>query len=167
MTLYYSLVSTVPTAPELHITLSSALFPSAPSSSTPLLSLPAIRKHAQPHLRSGSAAQCYAQGVSTDKQCLGLRTSRVRDGCLHVAHHPIALQGQAWSLHLHIREPADSQVTIWVKGGSNSWKRRGIRADHQQITFIFILILFIDSVNRVYRVQVELSQAKYQGGAAG
>ncbi|EME46300.1 hypothetical protein DOTSEDRAFT_70333 [Dothistroma septosporum NZE10] len=35
-----------------------------------------------------------------------------------------------------------------------------------KITFIFILILFIDSVNRVYRVQVELSQAKYQGGAA-
>lgn len=28
-----------------------------------------------------------------------------------------------------------------------------------KITFIFILILFIDSVNRVYRVQVELSQA--------
>ncbi|EME82978.1 uncharacterized protein MYCFIDRAFT_182689 [Pseudocercospora fijiensis CIRAD86] len=36
-----------------------------------------------------------------------------------------------------------------------------------KITFIFILILFIDSVNRVYRVQVELAQAKYQGGAAG
>lgn len=26
-----------------------------------------------------------------------------------------------------------------------------------QITFIFILILFIDSVNRVYRVQIELT----------
>ncbi|KAL8863361.1 MAG: hypothetical protein Q9178_000041 [Gyalolechia marmorata] len=35
-----------------------------------------------------------------------------------------------------------------------------------KITFIFILILFIDSVNRVYRVQVELSMAKNQGGAA-
>ena len=36
-----------------------------------------------------------------------------------------------------------------------------------KITFIFILILFVDSVNRVYRVQVELSQAKHaQGGAA-
>ncbi|KAH6900250.1 B-cell receptor-associated protein 31-like-domain-containing protein [Thelonectria olida] len=38
-----------------------------------------------------------------------------------------------------------------------------------KITFIFILILFIDSVNRVYRVQIELlaatEQAK-QGGAA-
>lgn len=28
-----------------------------------------------------------------------------------------------------------------------------------KITFIFILILFIDSVNRVYRVQIELAQA--------
>lgn len=35
-----------------------------------------------------------------------------------------------------------------------------------KITFIFILILFVDSVNRVYRVQVELAQAKFQGGAA-
>ncbi|KAL8687339.1 MAG: hypothetical protein Q9218_006463 [Villophora microphyllina] len=35
-----------------------------------------------------------------------------------------------------------------------------------KITFIFILILFIDSVNRVYRVQVELSTSKNQGGAA-
>jgi len=35
-----------------------------------------------------------------------------------------------------------------------------------KITFIFILILFIDSVNRVYRVQVELAAAKNQGGAA-
>ncbi|MCJ1309666.1 hypothetical protein MMC25_003326 [Agyrium rufum] len=36
-----------------------------------------------------------------------------------------------------------------------------------KITFIFILILFIDSVNRVYRVQVELSAATKQGGQAG
>lgn len=28
-----------------------------------------------------------------------------------------------------------------------------------KITFVFILILFIDSVNRVYRVQVELAIA--------
>jgi len=35
-----------------------------------------------------------------------------------------------------------------------------------KITFIFILILFIDSVNRVYRVQVELATAsKSQSGA--
>jgi len=32
-----------------------------------------------------------------------------------------------------------------------------------KITFIFILILFIDSVNRVYRVQMEVSAAASQG----
>ena len=37
----------------------------------------------------------------------------------------------------------------------------------RQITFIFILILFVDSVNRVYRVQVEAAQASNsQSGAA-
>jgi cell division protein FtsB len=36
-----------------------------------------------------------------------------------------------------------------------------------KITFIFILILFIDSVNRVYRVQVELAATKEKGQNAG
>jgi len=39
-----------------------------------------------------------------------------------------------------------------------------------KITFIFILILFIDSVNRVYRVQIELmaaSESAKQGSGAG
>ncbi|KAK3943701.1 endoplasmic reticulum transmembrane protein 3 [Diplogelasinospora grovesii] len=36
-----------------------------------------------------------------------------------------------------------------------------------KITFIFILILFIDSVNRVYRVQVELAAATESAGNAG
>ncbi|KAH8883877.1 B-cell receptor-associated 31-like protein [Thozetella sp. PMI_491] len=35
-----------------------------------------------------------------------------------------------------------------------------------KITFIFILILFIDSVNRVYRVQYEQAQATESGGGA-
>jgi len=35
-----------------------------------------------------------------------------------------------------------------------------------KITFIFILILFIDSVNRVYRVQVELAAASENAGNA-
>lgn len=33
-----------------------------------------------------------------------------------------------------------------------------------KITFVFILILFIDSVNRVYRVQVELAAATENTG---
>ena len=35
-----------------------------------------------------------------------------------------------------------------------------------KITFVFILILFIDSVNRVYRVQVELAAATENTGAS-
>lgn len=40
-------------------------------------------------------------------------------------------------------------------------------SDQLQITFIFILILFIDSVNRVYRVQVELAATKEKGQKYG
>jgi B-cell receptor-associated protein 31 len=36
-----------------------------------------------------------------------------------------------------------------------------------KITFVFILILFIDSVNRVYRVQVELALATDKGNNGG
>lgn len=36
-----------------------------------------------------------------------------------------------------------------------------------KITFIFILILFIDSVNRVYRVQVEMSALMNDSSGAG
>lgn len=35
-----------------------------------------------------------------------------------------------------------------------------------KITFIFILILFVDSLNRVYRVQIELAESNKQQGAA-
>ena len=36
-----------------------------------------------------------------------------------------------------------------------------------KITFIFILILFIDSVNRVYRAQVEMSALHKDSSGAG
>lgn len=36
-----------------------------------------------------------------------------------------------------------------------------------KITFIFILILFIDSVNRVYRVQIELHAATEKAKQGG
>jgi hypothetical protein len=41
------------------------------------------------------------------------------------------------------------------------------RSDKQQITFIFILILFLDSVNRVYRVQVEMSSLMKDSSGVG
>ena len=42
---------------------------------------------------------------------------------------------------------------------------RRCMANRLKITFIFIVILFVDSVNRVYRVQMELSSV--QKGNAG
>jgi len=36
-----------------------------------------------------------------------------------------------------------------------------------KIVFVFILILFVDSVNRVYRVQVELSAAGKESRTGG
>lgn len=42
-----------------------------------------------------------------------------------------------------------------------------IETDTAEITFIFILILFVDSVNRVYRVQLEMAQASKNSGVAG
>jgi hypothetical protein len=50
----------------------------------------------------------------------------------------------------------------WRLVASFPWTR-GTRSHGFQITFIFILILFIDSVNRVYRVQVELAATKEKG----
>jgi B-cell receptor-associated protein 31 len=35
-----------------------------------------------------------------------------------------------------------------------------------KFTFVFILILFVDSVNRVYRVQAEVAELHHRGGAA-
>jgi len=45
--------------------------------------------------------------------------------------------------------PIISKIQYWLK-----------------ITFVFILILFIDSVNRVYRVQIELAAANREGRGA-
>lgn len=36
-----------------------------------------------------------------------------------------------------------------------------------KITFVFILVLFIDSVNRVYRVQMELADSMEQAAKGG
>ena len=43
----------------------------------------------------------------------------------------------------------------------------GTALNFPQITFIFILILFLDSVNRVYRVQVEIASLTKDGSGAG
>ena len=61
--------------------------------------------------------------------------------------------------------PLVAKLQYGMKVGTSQIYMKGLLTS-LQITFIFILILFVDSVNRVYRVQVELSMAKNQGGAA-
>ena len=118
-------------------------------------------------------APVYTSCINYPKQTLtagisGLCTARLRDGSVHVPHHPTPLHRQEEAVHVHLRESSRGQTTIWLEGRLDKDKTHTeLLLSHGQITFIFILILFVDSVNRVYRVQVELAQAKYQGGAAG
>lgn len=71
-------------------------------------------------------------------------------------HPPLRSHNSAWfpaangPISSFISEsPIVAKVQYWLK-----------------ITFVFILILFIDSVNRVYRVQVELAAATENTGAS-
>ena len=63
--------------------------------------------------------------------------------------------------------PLVAKLQYGMKVSSITLYTKDVLSNQLQITFIFILILFIDSVNRVYRVQLELASAKNQGGMAG
>lgn len=67
------------------------------------------------------------------------------------------------ALHLYLGEPYNSKAAIWHEGTTNLRITPWTASNQDQITFIFILILFIDSVNRVYRVQIELSGSDEPG----
>lgn len=56
--------------------------------------------------------------------------------------------------------PLIAKLQYGMKVGSQRFRRCYQMLTARQITFIFILILFIDSVNRVYSVQVELAKTK-------
>ena len=91
-----------------------------------------------------------------------------RDGGLCWAHHPSSLPIEAEALYLHLRESTCSQGSICYEGEEPAYAGHEPHTDGMslQITFIFILILFLDSVNRVYRVQVELAAYSKDGGGA-
>lgn len=50
-----------------------------------------------------------------------------------------------------------AKLQYGLKVGRTPTMTRSTEIDIDQITFIFILILFVDSCNRVYRVQQEMS----------
>lgn len=112
-------------------------------------------------------AICFPQLISC--HVVGVLAPRSGDEHLHVAHRPSAIRHEAQAFHLHIGESSDSKASIWHESMTRDKLLVccGPTSHNWQITFIFILILFIDSVNRVYRVQVELAQASKQGGPAG
>jgi B-cell receptor-associated protein 31 len=66
---------------------------------------------------------------------------------------------------------AESPIVAKLQYGMKVWRKmhpsqQTLLTPSNQITFIFILILFLDSVNRVYRVQVEMSAYSKSGGGA-
>jgi hypothetical protein len=100
----------------------------------------------------------------------GLYAPRGRNGPFHAPDHANALPDAAEGVYVcfspscrRLRDrtanhrptsfisenPIVAKVQYWLK-----------------ITFVFILILFIDSVNRVYRVQVELAAATENTGTS-
>jgi hypothetical protein len=71
------------------------------------------------------------------------------------------------TFYLHLGKSPDSETTIWNEGPYPECIQMLAPLTAIQITFIFILILFIDSVNRVYRVQTELAAAFENNPQAG
>lgn len=95
--------------------------------------------------------------------CAGIRPLGGRDGTFCGPDRPNATCHEAKVVQLSRRKSSSSEITIWAEGigiirAVQHW------LIHKQITFIFILILFIDSVNRVYRVQVEVSSLTQDAG---
>jgi hypothetical protein len=68
------------------------------------------------------------------------------------------------ALYLPVGEPGSSENAILDEGAEEQTEAQDTQLIvSSQIVFVFILILFIDSVNRVYRVQVELAAAGKEG----
>lgn len=103
----------------------------------------------------------FLTGISevTANKHPGLPAPRGRDDAIYASHRPPPLhhppqdvQLHVWTLSplcrtaAHIFPSSESPLVAKLQYG-------------MKITFIFILILFIDSVNRVYRVQLELAEA--------
>lgn len=70
------------------------------------------------------------------------------------------------ALYVLVRESSNSKNAILAEG---KLKTKYV-VPHRlmclsQIVFVFVLVLFIDSVNRVYRVQLELGAAAGKDGA--
>lgn len=108
----------------------------------------------------------------------GLPPAHGRDGSVYGSHHPSPLHCQEKAVHVRLVDPSPKLPALPLRFRYQRLTPRGVFSFISEnpivaklqyglkITFIFILILFIDSVNRVYRVQIELAQASEGSGAA-
>ena len=102
--------------------------------------------------------------ILTVAHLTGILPSSGRGGHLLRSHRPAALHMAPQTLHLHLGKPSRREAPIWHEGKETCRLTTSPVLTSGQITFIFITILFIDSVNRVYRVQLELAAfAKSEG----
>lgn len=118
-------------------------------------------------LRSVSVINVRANSI----QPVGVHAPYGGDGIVHVPHRSDAILPQEKDIHVCTPPSRDNspEAGLTVDTLFSFISENPIVAKLQyglKITFIFILILFIDSVNRVYRVQVELA-AVAESGANG
>lgn len=91
----------------------------------------------------------------------GVWSSDGRDGPVYAAARAAAVQRQAQDLYVRCR-PASQNNTDADELYDSFISESPVIAKLQywmKITFFFILILFVDSLNRVYRVQLEVMAA--------
>lgn len=96
----------------------------------------------------------------------GLPLARLRDDSIHDSRSSHAVHMEEEALYVLVRESSNSKNAILAEG---KLKTKYV-VPHRlmclsQIVFVFVLVLFIDSVNRVYRVQLELGAAAGKDGA--
>ena len=104
----------------------------------------------------------------------GLHPADGRDGALHASDSAYTLLYQEEDVHvrhvtttLHHCRPVQKTIPADDTFLGSFISENPLVAQIQywmKICFVFILILFIDSVNRVYRVQVELAAASEANG---
>lgn len=80
--------------------------------------------------------------------------------CLLIVPLPFTMKRKIFAFIADNPVIAKLQYGLKVRCKESRRQNRVNKLTPEQITFIFILILFIDSVNRTYSVQLELARTK-------
>jgi hypothetical protein len=87
-----------------------------------------------------------------------------RDGTVHASHCAPSIHDSSKNVYFYVCSLLHQTPTCAHNPNSSQSPLVAKMQYGMKITFIFILILFIDSVNRVYRVQVELAETNKNAG---